>query len=164
METHEATTADPAVDQGSLVFREATLQEKHLCWTRNSASWASPLTNLEDYIGRETCNGSQELTRDGQIRYWVLVDPTEHGHIYVAVETLQKQVLVKTRHEGCHEEIGYGIRSVFTDPNARRRGLATVAMRRLADWLDREGGARFSALYSDLGKVRACVVAPIPLC
>lgn len=81
-------------------------------------------------------------------------DGEEHEEtIYAACETLQKAVIVKTHGEECKEEISYGIASVYTHPKCRRKGVAGVLLERLAGWLDTEGECRFSALYSDVGKV-----------
>ncbi|KAH8150912.1 uncharacterized protein LAJ45_05094 [Morchella importuna] len=142
-----------------LYFRQASVREKLICWNRNSASWGG-LLNLPDYLGRETLNGSQLMTRDGQIKYWVLSSldkPPAEGEeepdtIYAACETLQKPVIVKTKDGDCTEEISYGIASVYTNPKCRRKGVASVLLARLAKWLDTEGNCRVSALYSDVGK------------
>jgi hypothetical protein len=144
----------------SLHFRPASPAEKLICWKRNFSSWGGVL-DINDYLGREIVNGSQLVTRDGQITYWVLSSlpspPADNNvveeTIIAACETLKRPVLVKTRDGGVTEEHSYAIASVFTDPHRRRQGAATVLLKRLAEWLDCEGGCSFSALFSDVGKV-----------
>ncbi|KAH0534034.1 hypothetical protein FGG08_007359, partial [Glutinoglossum americanum] len=148
------TTSTP--DPSTLVLREATPAEKLACWRTNSASWAGKLTP-EDYAAREAVNGDQDLTRNGEIRYWVFTAPCDAGsmsepEIYAAVESLRKPVVVKTNNGGLSIEWGYGIASVFTPPSHRGKKIATWMMRRLGEWLDsEEAGCRFSVLYSDVG-------------
>ena len=157
---------DPSV----LILREATTSEKIACWRANSASWAGILTP-EDYIGRETVNGSGELTRDGGIKYWVFTKPasrvsadTTNPHeasntgnseksdvIYSALETLKKDVAVKTRDGGFSIESIWAIASVFTPLPFRRKKIASWMMRRLAEWLDKTGECKLSILFSDVG-------------
>jgi hypothetical protein len=157
---------DPSV----LILREATTSEKIACWRANSASWAGILTP-EDYIGRETVNGSGELTRDGRIKYWVFTKPasrvladttspheagsTENGVksdiIYSALETLKKDIAVKTREDGFSIESIWAIASVFTPLHFRRKKIASWMMRRLAEWLDKTEQCKLSILFSDVG-------------
>lgn len=69
----------PPLDPATFILREATPAEKIACWRTNSVSWSGKLTP-DDYISRETINGSGELARDGGIRYWVFTAPaSSHG-------------------------------------------------------------------------------------
>jgi GNAT superfamily N-acetyltransferase len=149
-------TTTEILDPSTFILREATPAEKYACWRTNSVSWAGKLT-VDDYVGRETVNGSQDLTRNGGIRYWVFTAPPTAGgpdgkEIYAAVESLRKPVAVKTSDGGFSIEWSYGIASVFTPPNYRSMKIAAWMMRRLGEWVDsEEAGCRFSVLYSDVG-------------
>lgn len=162
-------------DPSTFILREATTSEKISCWRTNSASWAGKLTT-DEYIVRETVNGSAELTRDGGIRYWVFTEPAlptsadtippnkatgsakdgKQDGIYAAVETLKKEVALKTRDGGFSLESSWAIASVFTPLQHRRKKVASWMMRRLAEWLDSTEACRFSILFSDVGVSPAC--------
>ena len=153
-------TTPKTLDPSTFILRKATPAERLACWRANSTSWAGKLTS-HDYVEREKVNGSQELTRDGGIRYWVFTAPPpatgnggteEQEVIYAAVETLKKQVAIKTRDGGFRIEWSYGIASVFTLQQYRSKKIAAWMMYRLGEWLDsEEAGCRFSVLYSDVG-------------
>lgn len=153
-------SADPHPPPSSLFFRPATPAEKMLCWTRNFTSWAAPLQRMADYYDREIINGTQKVTGPDNIIYWVLTSqptPPAAGaerdeDIIAAAETMRRRVILWTRDAGYANGYSYGIASVFTDPGRRGRGYATLMVERLAAWLD-EQDVRFSALYSDIGRV-----------
>src|SRR5438046_9122286 len=99
-------TSPTTLDPSRFILRQATPAERLGCWRANSVAWAGKLTP-DDYVQRETVNGSQELTRDGGIRYWVFTAPPpatgdddDDVVVYAAVETLKKPVAVKTRDGG----------------------------------------------------------------
>ena len=154
------TTALTISSPSSLYLRPASPAEKLLCWTRSHSTWAGPLS-VPEYLVRETINGSQDITRDGRITYWVLstLESTPSAgeevddEIVAACETLKRPVFLRTGQGAFEERNSYGIASVFTNTRYRGQGAATVLMQRLAHWLDHEGDAPFSALYSDIGKV-----------
>jgi hypothetical protein len=141
------TTKD-AFDPTTLTFREATTEEKIKCWQTNSQSWAGKLSK-EDYVQRESINGSGTLGSGGGIRYWVFVN--EENEIYASVETLRKRVAIQNSDGVMSLENTYGIASVYTVPEHRGKKVAACMMQRLAAWLDGEAGVRFSVLYSDIG-------------
>jgi hypothetical protein len=153
-------TTPKTLDPSTFILRKATPAERLVCWRANSTSWAGKLTP-HDYVEREKFNGTQELTRDGGILYWVFIAPPlatgnggteEQEVIYAAVETLKKQVAIKTRDGGFSIEWSYGIASVFTPQQYRSKKIAAWMMHRLGEWLDsEEAGCRFSVLYSDIG-------------
>jgi GNAT superfamily N-acetyltransferase len=149
-------TTSLVLDPSTLILREVTPAEKIACWRANSASWAGRLT-IDDYVGRETVNGSGELLRDGGIRYWGFTAPRTDGstsdqEICAAVESLRKPVAVKTSDGGFSIEWSYAVASVFTPPKYRGKRIAAWMMRRLGEWFDsEEASCRFSVLYSDIG-------------
>ncbi|KAI9786686.1 MAG: hypothetical protein M1839_006237 [Geoglossum umbratile] len=143
------------LNPSTFTLRLATPAEKLACWRTNSVSWAGKLSP-SDYVLRETALGNCTLTRDGGVQYWVFVGPGSESVedvIYAAVESIRKPVVVKTREGGFSEEWSYGIASVFTPEQWRRRGFARWMMRRLGERFDgEEAGYRFSVLYSDVGE------------
>jgi len=165
--THPA----PILGPSTLTLREATPAEKVLCWRTNAASWAGRLT-VDDYVLRETINGSGLLTDNGGIKYWVFVESritssqdVEVGGeevIYASVESLRKEIVVRDG-EGVRRERCWAVASVFTPEKWRRRGIAAEMMRKLGEWFDGEGGGegRISVLYSDVGVCAICLVAPL---
>lgn len=166
--------ADHLDPSSTFILREATPLEKHSCWLANSSSWAGKLTP-EEHAAREELCGSQDLTRDSQMRYWVFAAPGDSSSdgediIYAAVETLRKPVVVKTSDGEVVEEYSYGVASLFTPSRFRGRRVAAWMMCRLAEWLDSEdAGCRFSVLYSDVGVLlfllishRFCVALRLP--
>ena len=161
------STTTEALDPSTFILREATPAEKLDCWRANAISWAGKLTP-DDYLIRETINGSHDLTGHGGIRYWVFTAPpsTADGGAgeqerYAAVESLKKPVAVKTSDGGFSVEGAYGIASVFTPPNHRGKKIAAWMMRRLGEWFDsEEAESRFSVLYSDVG---VCTVQAPPV-
>jgi GNAT superfamily N-acetyltransferase len=148
------TTQD--LNPSTFILREVTVAEKVACWRTNSTSWAGKLT-IDDYIGRESVNGSGDLSRDGGIRYWGFTAlPTDGGNgdqeIYAAVESIRKPVVVKTSDSGFSLEWSYAAASVFTPAKYRGKKIAAWMMRRLGEWFDsEEANCRFSVLYSDVG-------------
>ncbi|KAI9771518.1 MAG: hypothetical protein M1840_002138 [Geoglossum simile] len=156
--THPAPIPDPS----TLTLREATPAEKVLCWRAGAVSWAGRLT-VDDYILRETINGSGFLTGNGGIKYWVFVGSRITGGqdvgvggeevIYASVESLWKEIVVRDG-EGVRRERCWAVASVFTPEKWRRRGIAAEMMRKLGEWFDGEGGGegRISVLYSDVGE------------
>lgn len=149
-------TTSQVLDPSTLILRKATPDEKLACWRANGASWAGKLT-LDDYVSRETVNGSGDLGRDGGIRYWAFTAPATDGgmggqEIYGAVESIRKPVVVKTSDGGFSLEWSYGAASVFVPTRYRGKKIAAWMMRRLGEWFDsEEAGCRFSVLYSDVG-------------
>jgi GNAT superfamily N-acetyltransferase len=148
----------PSTDK--LYFRQATPGERVLCWKRNHVSWGRILSDIDHYIGRELLNGTAPLNQNGGITYWILStleEPPIEGEedestILAACESLRKRSLVLTKagiEEGYH---GYGVASVYTNPACRGQGVARILMERLGKWFD-EVGARFSVLFSDVGRV-----------
>ena len=147
-----------SLDPSTLTLRVASPAERNTTWKVNSASWAGKLS-LEDYIGRESLNGNQELTRDGQQRYWIYTGPgpkdggkQETEATYASVETLKKPVAIKTSDGKFSVESSYGIASVYTPSQYRGKKIASWMMKKLGKWFDsEEANCQLSVLYSDVG-------------
>lgn len=134
-------------------FRRATDEERLYCWKRNSESWSKPLP-LDSYLSREVHLGEQLLTRNGGISYWVLTvrdTPDAKERVVSGCESIRKIAVLK-RGDKVEEVQGYGVCSVFTPKENRGEGYATKMLEGLAKWYDGEGKAKFSVLWSDVGK------------
>lgn len=161
MTAQQSLAAFPASDSPSLSLIHPTPAEKLATWSLNIQAWSGPLS-FPAYQRREEHLSHQDLTRDGGMTFWILVDnsapPSPVRRILASCETIKKRALL-TRGDGCVEEfISYGILSVFCDPDLRGRGYAGRLMEELGNKLDtwgQEGTNKttFTVLYSDIGKV-----------
>lgn len=155
----------PPSTSPTLALVEATPEEKLATWRLNGQSWAGRLS-VDAYLRREEHLADQEVTRNGGIMYWILVDATKAPNeraILSSCETLRKRALVARAEpdgDGDVEEVlSHGVGSVYTDPRYRGKGYATRMLSELAKKLDTwhlPNGRRseFTVLYSDIGKVR----------
>lgn len=113
---------------------------------------------------REQYLADQDLTRNGGITWWVLVDTAvSPRRVLCGCETLRKKAFV-ARDGKVEEVVCHGIGSVFCPPENRGRGYAGRMMkelgRKLRTWQAEERPCLFSVLYSDIGKV--CSI-PLPV-
>ncbi|KAH8696642.1 hypothetical protein BGW36DRAFT_296794 [Talaromyces proteolyticus] len=135
--------------------------EEHLETIRmNSRAWKG-LLDLDQYIEREHRLSQQNLTKNGALTCWILVDgrlPPNSRTILSSCETYLKPAYLA--YKGNVEEIiCHGIGSVFARPEFRGRGYAGRMMEELSKKLDtwqsenqpRKQGV-FSVLFSDIGK------------
>ena len=151
----------PARDSPSLSLTHPTSAERLATWSLNVQVWAGPLSSAA-YMQREEHLSKQDLTRDGGITFWILVDnsasPSPLRRILASCETIRKRALIAKSNGRVEEFISYGILSVFCDPDLRGRGYAGRMMEELGNKLDicdQEGmnQTAFTVLYSDIGKV-----------
>ncbi|KAF3926566.1 hypothetical protein AA313_de0203437 [Arthrobotrys entomopaga] len=158
------------VKHPNLIIRQATIPERHQTWVINKESWAGVLSENAYYL-REAHISSQDLTRNGGITYWLLVDPAapcdgscpqSPDHILSACEAIRKPSLI-VRHDGEVEEvICWCIGSVYTAERHRGKGYAKTMLQllghQLKEFRDPSDPTRahlrvgFSVLYSDIGK------------
>ncbi|PCH44914.1 hypothetical protein WOLCODRAFT_133434 [Wolfiporia cocos MD-104 SS10] len=150
-------------------------------WT--AVQWAKGLS-LAHYIQRDVIMESLEHATDNKLTTWVLAprnDPTTLDFM-CSCETFRREALI-ARSSAVTEASAYGIASVFTPEEKRRRGYAQHMMRLLhwilaprssmpdkfpAAWggppkaFVHTGDARFSVIYSDVGSefYRACGPSP----
>jgi len=150
----------PPSDSPHLDLVPAT-PEEHLETLRlNSKAWKGPLT-LDQYLDREKRLSRQNLTKDGSLTCWVLVDRRQEPNsrlLLSSCETYRKPAYLaycgKVEDIICH-----GIGSVFARSEFRGRGYAGRMMEELAKKLDgwqsenqpQKQGV-FSVLFSDIGK------------
>ncbi|ODH47797.1 hypothetical protein GX48_06134 [Paracoccidioides brasiliensis] len=150
----------PPADSPDLTLVIPTPAERIQCLKSNSLEWKGVL-DPEQYIQRENHLMSQEMTRDGAMTCWILVDRNlapDHRPILSSCESFGKRALLA--YEGRVEDIiAHGIGSVFSKPEFRRRGYAGRMIAELSIKLDtwqQENSVRkqsvFSVLYSDIGK------------
>jgi GNAT superfamily N-acetyltransferase len=138
----------------------------------NSASWAGPLS-LDQYLRREKHIANQDLTKDGGISHWQLIDPAVNGHLsedptkaraaLSTCETIKKKALFAFVNKEGKIEVedvwSHGIGSVFCAANLRGKGYAKRMMEALGQKVQKRGvedgeDVVFTVLYSDVGKVR----------
>jgi hypothetical protein len=153
-------------DAPSLALVHPTEAEKQIQFCLNSNEWRGALSP-QAYLQREATLSQQDLTRDGGISYWILVDtslpnnpldPDSDTRLPLAsCETYRKKALVWQNGE-LKEVICHGIGSVFCANHLRKRGYAQRLMTELAKELrtyqtDERTECLFSVLFSDIGKV-----------
>ncbi|MCJ1245508.1 hypothetical protein MMC30_002712 [Trapelia coarctata] len=170
----------PPSTSPTLHLTPATPTEKELVWCLNGSAWRGPLP-LSTYLRREAHLGSQPLTLNGGITYWVLTDsspayPLTNGYkdtttnassapprtILASCETLRKRALIAyppspSSAARVDDTITHGVGSVFCRPEFRKRGYAGRMMRELGKNLETHQQAagqkaKFTVLYSDIGK------------
>ncbi|KAL1957391.1 hypothetical protein VTO42DRAFT_6071 [Malbranchea cinnamomea] len=150
----------PAATSSDLVLVNPTPEERLECLRINGTSWRGPL-DIDQYIQRENLLMQQEMTKDGALTFWILVDrnlPPNSRTILSSCETFAKRAFLA--HNGKVEDvIAHTVGSVFCRPEFRGRGYAKRMIAELAKVLEtwqQEKSARkktiFSTLYSDIGK------------
>lgn len=151
----------PSADSPDLALVIPTAAERVKCLMTNSIEWKGPL-NPEQYIRRENHLMSQEMTKNGAMTYWILVDgtlPPDNRPILSSCESFGKRAFLA--HNGEVEDIlAHSIGSVFCPPEFRGRGYARRMIqelsRKLETWQQQReirGRTVFSVLYSDIGKI-----------
>lgn len=157
----------PKGDSPSLALVHPTEAEKQIQFTLNAAEWRGAL-KLPAYLRREKLLAETDMTRNGGITYWILVDtslpnnpldPQSGTRLPLAsCETYRKKALV-WQDGTVKEVICHGIGAVFCASHLRKRGYAQRMMTELGNILrthqTEEAGTEclFSVLYSDIGKV-----------
>ncbi|KAL8854405.1 MAG: hypothetical protein Q9221_000892 [Calogaya cf. arnoldii] len=151
----------PQSSAPTLRLVQATENEMIESSTLGSTSWKGPL-DTNGYLGREAHLRNQELTRDGGITYWILVDtaaapkPDGSRKILASCETIRKRALIAQPGAAVRESICHGIGSVHCNQKYRGRGFGRRMMVELANlldtWQQKEGErADFSDFYARLG-------------
>jgi len=157
----------PKADSPTLALVHPTEEEKVYQFKLNADEFRGALT-VEKYLLREDHLAKQELTRDGGITYWFLVDtaakqnpldPSSSIRLPLAsCETYRKKALV-WKDGKVIETVSHAVGSVFCAQELRRRGYAARMMREVANVLRtwqtaKDEPSLFSVLFSDIGKVR----------
>lgn len=162
-------TQNPNLPTGTsptLALVHPTEEEKVYQFKLNGGEWRGALTP-EAYLRREDVLSQQELTRDGGITWWILVDTAAKQNALdsssslrlplASCDTLRKRALV-WQDGKVSEGVSHGIGSVFCAKELRGRGYAARLMQELGKALktwqvDGDGECVASVLYSDIGKV-----------
>lgn len=106
---------------------------------------------VEQYLSREHHLASQDLTRSGGIKFWILIDATNPSRALCSCESIIKPAVVRFKNGEVKQVKSHVIGGVFTPEKNRGKGYASVMLDKLAEVLD--GECSFDALYSDIGKV-----------
>ena len=153
----------PQGNSPTLTLVHPTEKEKLYQFKLNGAEWRGALS-LDAYLRREALLSEQDLTREGGITYWFLVDTANHNAIdpeaevrlpLASCESYRKKALV-WRDGKIRETVTHGIGSVFCANHLRKRGYAQRMMEEVGTALqahqtgDQE--CLFSVLFSDIGK------------
>lgn len=162
----------PRSNLATLTLAQATDVEKIQIWMLNFEIWHG-IHSLPIYLRREVHLATQPLTLDGGITHWVLVDSApslseldrQEGSrtVLASCDTLKKRGLVATVIKGkvkLQEVTSFCVYSVFCRPEYRGRGYGKRLMQELRSKLEHWNQpigerTRFTALYSDIGKVCA---------
>lgn len=139
-----------SIKPSEIIFTKATPKQQTLAWELNGVSWAKPMS-IENYITREAHLSSQDLTKDGKCTYWVLVLKDDPGSIIASCESTRKTLYIREPGQELRVGNSYAIASVYTNPDYRRLGMASLMLKRLQEEMDKDSDA--SALYSDIGKI-----------
>jgi hypothetical protein len=150
----------PSADSPYLELVLATPEEHIETLRLNSKAWQGPIT-LDQYIEREKRMLKQNLTGNGSLTSWILVDRRQEPNsrlILSSCETYRKPAYLA--YGGKVEDIiCHGIGSVFARSEFRGRGYAgrmTAELAKKMDTWQSENQPRrqgvFSVLFSDIGK------------
>ncbi|KAF2276030.1 uncharacterized protein EI97DRAFT_433442 [Westerdykella ornata] len=148
----------------TLALAHPTEAEKQIQFRLNGSEWRGALT-LPAYLRREALLSNQQLTRNGGITYWILIDTAVHNALdpssphrlpLASCETYRKRALV-WREGKVEETIAHGVGSVFCAEHLRKRGYAARMMQEVGKVLEThqvQGGRKclLSVLFSDIGK------------
>ncbi|KAI1409046.1 hypothetical protein F5Y13DRAFT_171055 [Hypoxylon sp. FL1857] len=116
-------------------------------WSDAEEPWFSHCRRIiaspDDFL--TTCTSQEK----GIVRFSLAL--ADNPEVVLAMcKTLHRDLLIRDG-AGLRQEQGYCICSVITDSCYRNRGLATVLMKNIAEWVDGPGGATASTLYSEVG-------------
>lgn len=150
----------PLATSPDLVLVNPTPEERLECLRINGAAWRGPL-EIDQYIERENILLQQDMTKDGALTCWILVDgklAPNNRTVLSSCETFAKRAFLA--HDGKVEEVvAHTVGSVYCRSDFRGRGYAKQMIAELAKALEtwqQEKSARkktiFSTLYSDIGK------------
>lgn len=146
-------TIEDARGSLTVIFFEATTREDRIRGSKLANTAFGKSLSEESYLEREDYLANLPLARGTGWRWFSLALADNPEHVVAMCKTLHRDLLIRDG-AGMRQEQGYCICSVITDSRYRGRGLATVLMRNIAEWLDGPGCAAASTLYSDVGDVR----------
>ncbi|KAI1383600.1 uncharacterized protein F4822DRAFT_421111 [Hypoxylon trugodes] len=137
----------------STVFSEATTPEQRLRGARLAATAFGKSLSQEGYLKRDEFLSKAPLASGPKgWHIWNLTVADDPEHVIAMCKTMHRDLLLREGVEPTvRQEQGYCVCSVVTDSRYRGRGLASVLLKSVAEWIDGPGGAAASMLYSDVG-------------
>ncbi|OTA63134.1 hypothetical protein K449DRAFT_368884 [Hypoxylon sp. EC38] len=150
MAGHRPITIEDPRGSLAVIFFEATTREDRIRGSKLANTAFGKSLSEESYLEREDYLADLPLARGTGWRWFSLALADNPEHVVAMCKTLHRDLLIRDS-AGMRQEQGYCICSVITDSRYRGRGLATVLMKNIAEWLDGPGGAAASTLYSDVG-------------
>ena len=101
---------------------------------------------------REATLAKSSLLKYGGITFWILVDSPSITPLRAGETFNRKKGFVKAPGKSAKEVPVFGVASIFTPPQNRRKGYGGTMMRLLSKRLAvLSGGTGFPVLYSDIG-------------
>ncbi|KAH7477090.1 hypothetical protein KRP22_001017 [Phytophthora ramorum] len=139
-------------------FRVVQLAQEALkvqCKADDFEEWGAPTLTLEQYQRKEELQRATRFSRRGSI-FWALVEDTGDSVaaqtvLYCHCESHRFDCVVRRSSGEIERGYSHHIGSVFTLPEHRKRGLATLFMKEVAKQLEQLPEALVSVLYSDIG-------------
>ncbi|OBT64452.1 hypothetical protein VE03_05371 [Pseudogymnoascus sp. 23342-1-I1] len=143
----------------SLCLRHPTPDEQIQIWTTTAATWGDPLDLLPLWLQRFKYLTTIPLAKNGGMTMWILTNTNylpDQRPILSSCDTFLKRSLSSDAQGNTKDNIIYGIASVFTPPQYRRRGYAARLMeelsKKLHSWQSVHAPCIGSILYSDIGR------------
>lgn len=133
-----------------LHFREAKDEQILSCHNLAGVAFGQPLSSA-DFIDREKFM-MRLASKQGGRRWWRIwcVFPVEDpSRVLASCKTIRRDILVKDSSTGdVRDRLGYCISSVVVDSTHRGLGIGAYLLAGIKQWLDTEGEAALSMLYS----------------
>ncbi|XDG09967.1 hypothetical protein ABKA04_009582 [Annulohypoxylon sp. FPYF3050] len=140
----------------SVLFSEAVTPKDRLQCSKLAGTAFGKSLSESQFLEREALFGAHPLATGTGLRFWSLTlaeanaGDDKEAKVLALCKTLHRDLLIRDG-DGTRREQGYCVCSVVTNDEYRGRGLASVLLRKVAEWMDGEGGAAASMLYSDVG-------------
>ncbi|KAH7150512.1 hypothetical protein B0J13DRAFT_289884 [Dactylonectria estremocensis] len=149
----------PPASSPTIILATPTDSERQRIWRATYPHWGAAVT-IEEYVQREIALLDAPLARNGGLKAWMLTDGSlapDNRPILSSFETYKKRALVSDKGGAVKEVVAYGVASVFTFEECRKKGYAGKMMALFAEQLratqqKTDGDAAFSVLWSDIGK------------
>lgn len=149
----------PPVSSPTIILTVPTESEQRRIWRATHSHWGAAVP-IEDYVDREVALLEAPLARNGGLTPWMLTDGSlapDSRPILSSFETYRKRALVAGKDGTVKEVTSYGVASVYTFTECRKKGYARKMMELFAEQLraaqeKKEGDAALSVLWSDIGK------------
>ncbi|ORY58055.1 uncharacterized protein BCR38DRAFT_75647 [Pseudomassariella vexata] len=132
-----------------IVLGEQTPDQKSPCWELAVAAFA-PQIPASAFAEQAEALWKHPLARNQGVRFWCISLADDPASVVAMCGTIRRPLLVRDS-ESTREEDGYCVFMVATHAQYRRRGLAKILLKRIAEWLDGPGDAAASMLYTSVG-------------